>query len=62
MQWSNDTELEKQVTELRRLKLNLEGALANEKNERVKVEVEVNEYKRKHKEDVFRVGTLSASK
>ncbi len=60
MQWSNDTQLEKELTDLKRLKLNLEGALANEKNERVKVEGEIAECRRKHKDDIFRVSTSPA--
>jgi len=55
MQWSNDTQLEQEVLALKKVKLNLEGALANEKNERVKVEVEVADCRRKHKDDIFRV-------
>lgn len=56
MQWSNDTALEQELLSLKKAKLGLDSALANEKNERAKVTTEVAESKRKHKEDIFKVG------
>ena len=55
MNFSNDTRAEQELAALKKVKLGLESALANEKNERVKVEHEVAEALRKHKEDIFRV-------